>query len=72
MCKTYYVLSEDPKADRLHLTKTTDLNQCSEKINMNVGMAGYTDKCAECETVSTVFSYSFLIVSVEEFKLFDY
>ncbi|MED6284428.1 Vitellogenin-2, partial [Characodon lateralis] len=56
VCKTHYVLSEDSKADRLHLTKTTDLNHCTDRIHMDFGMAGYTDKCPECVTRGKVFA----------------
>ncbi|XP_061594362.1 vitellogenin-2-like [Cololabis saira] len=49
VCKTHYVISEDPKADRIHLTKTKDLNHCQERIIKDIGWTGYTEKCAECE-----------------------
>ncbi|KAM7387896.1 hypothetical protein PAMP_024107 [Pampus punctatissimus] len=48
VCKTHYVISEDAKADRIHLTKTKDLNHCQERIMKDIGLA-YTEKCAECE-----------------------
>ncbi|XP_072245542.1 vitellogenin-2-like [Leuresthes tenuis] len=49
VCKTHYVISEDSKAERIHLTKTKDLNHCQEGIFKDIGLAGYTERCAECE-----------------------
>ncbi|KAM9761569.1 vitellogenin 2 [Menidia menidia] len=49
VCKTHYVVSEDSKAERIHLTKTKDLNHCQERIFKDVGLAGYTERCSECE-----------------------
>ncbi|KAF7665916.1 hypothetical protein LDENG_00127020 [Lucifuga dentata] len=47
VCKTYYVISEDTKAERIHLTKTKDLDNCQERIIKDIGLA-YTMKCPEC------------------------
>ncbi|XP_075341563.1 vitellogenin-2-like isoform X4 [Odontesthes bonariensis] len=49
VCKTHYVVSEDFKAERIHLTKTKDLNHCQERIFKDIGLTGYTERCAECE-----------------------
>ncbi|KAL1006283.1 hypothetical protein UPYG_G00070230 [Umbra pygmaea] len=48
VCKTHYVISEDTKAERIHLTKTKDLNNCQERIMKDIGLA-YTEKCVECQ-----------------------
>nr|SOX60631.1 vitellogenin Ab [Solea senegalensis] len=48
VCKTHYVISEDAKAERIHLTKTKDLNHCQERLIKDIGLA-YTEKCVECE-----------------------
>ncbi|KAF6714692.1 Vitellogenin-2 [Oryzias melastigma] len=49
VCKTHYVISEDSKADRIHLSKTKDLSHCQERIYKDFGLAGYTERCTECE-----------------------
>lgn len=67
MCKTHYVISEDSKADRIHLTKTRDLNHCPGRVYLDIGLAGYIDKCAECQSVSAIFLS--LIVSLTKPKL---
>ncbi|XP_038855683.1 vitellogenin isoform X2 [Salvelinus namaycush] len=48
VCKTHYVISEDAKAQRIHLTKSKDLNNCQERIRKDFGLA-YTEKCVECQ-----------------------
>uniref|UniRef100_A0A674F735 Vitellogenin n=1 Tax=Salmo trutta TaxID=8032 RepID=A0A674F735_SALTR len=48
VCKTHYVISEDAKAERIHLTKSKDLNNCQERIMKDFGLA-YTEKCVECQ-----------------------
>ncbi|XP_014024135.1 vitellogenin [Salmo salar] len=48
VCKTHYVISEDTKAERIHLTKSKDLNNCQERIMKDFGLA-YTEKCVECQ-----------------------
>ncbi|KAJ3599338.1 hypothetical protein NHX12_033301 [Muraenolepis orangiensis] len=48
VCRTHYVISEDTKTERLHLTKTKDLNHCQERIIKDIGLA-YTEKCVQCE-----------------------
>uniref|UniRef100_A0A3Q3AEG8 Vitellogenin-2-like n=1 Tax=Kryptolebias marmoratus TaxID=37003 RepID=A0A3Q3AEG8_KRYMA len=50
VCKTHYVISEDSKAERIYLTKTKDLNHCADRVSMDVGLAGYVDRCAECQS----------------------
>lgn len=52
MCKTIYAITEDEKAERIHLTKTRDLNHCQEKIMKDVGVA-YTEKCVQCQEVDS-------------------
>ncbi|XP_075341558.1 vitellogenin-1-like [Odontesthes bonariensis] len=44
VCKTLYSITEDIKAERIHLTKTRDMNNCQEKIMKDIGLA-YTEKC---------------------------
>ncbi|XP_045904896.1 LOW QUALITY PROTEIN: vitellogenin-like [Micropterus dolomieu] len=62
VCKTFYALTEDEKADRILLTKTRDLNNCQERIMKDIGTA-YTEKCAKCQQNSknlrgaTAYSY---------------
>uniref|UniRef100_A0A3P8VY26 Vitellogenin-2-like n=1 Tax=Cynoglossus semilaevis TaxID=244447 RepID=A0A3P8VY26_CYNSE len=48
VCKTHYVISEDTKAERIHLSKTKDLNHCQERIIKDIGLA-YVERCPECE-----------------------
>ncbi|KAL3047366.1 hypothetical protein OYC64_021559 [Pagothenia borchgrevinki] len=48
VCKTLYAISEDEKAERIHLTKTRDLNHCQERVMMDIGLA-YTEKCVKCQ-----------------------
>ena len=55
VCKTHYIISEDAKAERIYLRKTKDLNHCQERIIKDIGLA-YTEKCSECEAVSTIYS----------------
>ncbi|ROL40725.1 Vitellogenin [Anabarilius grahami] len=47
VCKTQYVISEDPKANHFIVTKAKDLSHCQERIMKDVGLA-YADRCAEC------------------------
>lgn len=51
MCNSHYVISEDVKAERIHVTKSKDLNQCQERIMKDIGLA-YMEKCVECEKVT--------------------
>lgn len=55
MCKTHYVITEDSKAERIHLTKTKDLNHCPDRVYLDFGLAGYFDRCVECQSVSAIF-----------------
>ncbi|XP_033937400.1 vitellogenin-1-like isoform X2 [Pseudochaenichthys georgianus] len=48
VCKTLYAISEDESAERIHLTKTRDLNHCQERVMMDIGLA-YTEKCVTCQ-----------------------
>nr|XP_054608292.1 vitellogenin-2-like isoform X2 [Nothobranchius furzeri] len=48
VCKTHYVISEDSKDERIHITKTRDLDQCSDKVYKDIGMAAFSDRCSEC------------------------
>ncbi|XP_075326632.1 vitellogenin-1-like [Odontesthes bonariensis] len=48
VCKTLYSITEDIKAERIHLTKTRDMNNCQEKIMKDIGLA-YTEKCDKCQ-----------------------
>ncbi|KAI4828970.1 hypothetical protein KUCAC02_023037 [Chaenocephalus aceratus] len=48
VCKTLYAISEDESAERIHLTKTRDLNHCQERVMMDIGLA-YTEKCVKCQ-----------------------
>nr|AIY22508.1 vitellogenin [Rhodeus uyekii] len=47
VCKTHYVISEDPRSNQIIVTKSKDLSHCHEKITKEVGLA-YTEKCYEC------------------------
>uniref|UniRef100_A0A673KGV4 Vitellogenin-like n=1 Tax=Sinocyclocheilus rhinocerous TaxID=307959 RepID=A0A673KGV4_9TELE len=47
VCRTHYVINEDPKANHIIVTKSKDLSHCQEKIIKDIGLA-YTEKCAEC------------------------
>ncbi|XP_034085808.1 vitellogenin-1-like [Gymnodraco acuticeps] len=48
VCKTLYAISEDEKSERIHLSKTRDLNHCKERVMMDIGLA-YTEKCVKCQ-----------------------
>uniref|UniRef100_A0A8C6Q637 Phosvitin n=1 Tax=Nothobranchius furzeri TaxID=105023 RepID=A0A8C6Q637_NOTFU len=48
VCKTHYVISEDSKDERIHITKTRDLDHCSDKVYKDIGMAAFSDRCSEC------------------------
>nr|ADI52871.1 vitellogenin [Acheilognathus yamatsutae] len=47
VCKTHYVISEDPRSNHIIVTKSKDLSHCQERITKEVGLA-YTEKCYEC------------------------
>lgn len=67
MCKTNYVIREDARAERIHLTKTKDLNHCQEKIMKAIGLE-HVEKCHDCEAVRA-FSSCFIISLIEVFML---
>uniref|UniRef100_A0A3B3HUB2 Vitellogenin domain-containing protein n=1 Tax=Oryzias latipes TaxID=8090 RepID=A0A3B3HUB2_ORYLA len=48
VCKTLYSVNEDVKAERIHLTKTRDMNHCQERVYRDMGLA-YTEKCDKCQ-----------------------
>ncbi len=50
MCRTQYVISEDPKANHITVTKSKDLSLCQDRIMKDVGLA-YTERLAECTEV---------------------
>lgn len=50
VCRTHYVISEDPKANHITVTKSKDLSHCQERIMKDVGLA-YTERCHECTEV---------------------
>ncbi|XP_043078191.1 vitellogenin-like [Puntigrus tetrazona] len=47
VCRTHYVINEDPKANHITVTKSKDLSHCQERIIKDVGLA-YTERCSEC------------------------
>uniref|UniRef100_A0A3B3IE78 Vitellogenin domain-containing protein n=1 Tax=Oryzias latipes TaxID=8090 RepID=A0A3B3IE78_ORYLA len=49
VCKTLYSVNEDVKAERIHLTKTRDMNHCQERVYRDMGLA-YTEKCDKGST----------------------
>uniref|UniRef100_A0A3B3H6D5 Vitellogenin domain-containing protein n=1 Tax=Oryzias latipes TaxID=8090 RepID=A0A3B3H6D5_ORYLA len=51
VCKTLYSVNEDVKAERIHLTKTRDMNHCQERVYRDMGLA-YTEKCDKCQQES--------------------
>lgn len=55
MCKTQYVIREDAKSERIHLTKSKDLNECQEKIMKDIGLE-HLEKCHDCEAVRATSS----------------
>ncbi|XP_053287447.1 vitellogenin-1 [Pleuronectes platessa] len=64
MCKTLYAITEDEKADRILLTKSRDLNNCQEKVIMDIGMA-YTEKCTKCqENLRGAAAYNYILKPV--------
>ncbi len=50
VCRTQYVISEDPKANHITVTKSKDLSLCQDRIMKDVGLA-YTERLAECTEV---------------------
>ncbi len=50
MCRTQYVISEDPKANHITVTKSKDLSHCQNRIMKDIGLA-YTERSAECTEV---------------------
>ncbi|XP_064859254.1 vitellogenin-like isoform X3 [Oncorhynchus nerka] len=63
VCKTHYVIREDAKAERIHLTKSKDLNNCQQRIMKDFGLA-YTEKCVECrqrEALMGAATYKYLM-----------
>lgn len=52
MCKTTYAIYEEEKAERIHVTKSRDLNHCQKRVIKDMGLA-YTQRCAKCQQVST-------------------
>lgn len=56
VCKTTYAIYEEEKAERVHVTKTRDLNHCQEGVIKDMGLA-YTQRCAKCQQVSTDLLY---------------
>ncbi|XP_019735914.1 vitellogenin-1-like isoform X2 [Hippocampus comes] len=67
VCKTFYAITEDDKAERILLTKTRDLNHCQERIVKDIGLA-YTETCAKCQrdskTVKGATAYNYVLKSV--------
>ncbi|NP_001096141.1 vitellogenin 7 precursor [Danio rerio] len=47
VCRTHYVINEDPKTNHIIVTKSKDLSHCQERIMKDVGLA-YTESCPEC------------------------
>ncbi|XP_074858737.1 vitellogenin-2-like [Carettochelys insculpta] len=47
VCHTRYIILEDRKSNRVTISKTKDLNNCQDKVAMNMGMA-YIRACATC------------------------
>ncbi|XP_036610976.1 vitellogenin-1-like isoform X2 [Trichosurus vulpecula] len=47
-CNTTYFIREDQKYNLVHITKSKDLNNCKESVQMNTGFA-YAVKCKECK-----------------------
>uniref|UniRef100_A0A8K9UW97 Phosvitin n=1 Tax=Oncorhynchus mykiss TaxID=8022 RepID=A0A8K9UW97_ONCMY len=61
VCKTHYVIREDAKAERIHLTKSKDLNNCQQRIMKDFGLA-YTEKCVECrQALMGAATYNYLM-----------
>ncbi|KPP59788.1 vitellogenin 1-like, partial [Scleropages formosus] len=48
VCKTDYVISEDTKAERIHVIKSKDLGNCQKRVMADIGMA-YTETCVQCQ-----------------------
>uniref|UniRef100_A0A8C1RUX1 Vitellogenin 2 n=1 Tax=Cyprinus carpio TaxID=7962 RepID=A0A8C1RUX1_CYPCA len=47
VCRTHYVINEDPKSNHITVTKSKDLSHCQERIMKDIGLA-YTERCSEC------------------------
>ncbi|TKS74661.1 Vitellogenin [Collichthys lucidus] len=67
VCKTFYAISEDEKAERILLTKTRDLDHCQERIMKDMGLA-YTEHCVECQQGSKSLrgatSYTYILKEI--------
>ncbi|RXM97975.1 Vitellogenin [Acipenser ruthenus] len=50
ICEASYVIQEDRKANQIIVTKSKDLNNCDEKIKMDIGMA-YSHTCSNCRKI---------------------
>ncbi|MGH0139051.1 UNVERIFIED_CONTAM: hypothetical protein FKN15_070978 [Acipenser sinensis] len=50
ICEASYVIQEDRKANKIIVTKSKDLNNCNEKIKMDIGMA-YSHTCSNCRKI---------------------
>ncbi|XDV22228.1 hypothetical protein PO909_027171 [Leuciscus waleckii] len=64
VCRTHYIINEDPKANHIIVTKSKDLSHCQERIMKDIGLA-YTERCAECtERVKSLIetaSYNYIM-----------
>ncbi|XP_043078158.1 vitellogenin-like [Puntigrus tetrazona] len=47
VCRTHYVISEDPKTKHITVTKSKDLKHCQERIIKDTGLR-LAEKCVEC------------------------
>nr|XP_020831137.1 vitellogenin-1-like [Phascolarctos cinereus] len=50
-CNTTYFIKEDKKYNLAHVTKSKDLNDCKESVQMHTGFA-YAVKCKECKPIT--------------------
>nr|ACJ65208.1 major vitellogenin isoform 1 [Clupea harengus] len=57
VCKTFYVISEDVKSERVVVTKSKDLNNCQERIIKDMGLAYLETLKANSLTGAATYSY---------------
>ncbi|XP_067272222.1 vitellogenin-like [Pseudorasbora parva] len=68
VCRTHYVINEDPKDNHIIVMKSKDLSHCHERIIKDIGLA-YTEKCAKCtkrvKSLIETASYNYIMKPAE-------
>lgn len=58
ICRTHYIIIDDPRTQHIKVDKLRDLNHCQERIMKDIGLV-YTEKCVECQAVSAPLPFLF-------------